>query len=61
MAQWTFLSELDKARHLYLDAYKQLHGEASPVIPANQWHDISWLEAETDHLIIEWILNEPSS
>ena len=54
MAQWIFLSELDQARHLYLDAYKQLHGEASPVIEGQYWDDVDWLETETDELVIEW-------
>ena len=54
MAQWIFLSEIDKARHLYLDAYKHLHGEASPVIEGKNWNDIAWLESEADRLIIEW-------
>ena len=55
MAQWIFLSELDKARHLYLDAYKQLHGEASPEIGSKCWDDIDWLETETDRLVNEWV------
>lgn len=54
MAQWIFLSELDQARRLYLDAYKQLHGEASPVITGKYWDDVDWLETETDELVIEW-------
>ena len=44
MAQWIFLSELDQARHLYLDAYKQLHGAGSPILPKEQWNDCSWLD-----------------
>ena len=55
MAQWIFLSEIDKARHLYLDAYKQLHGEASPVIEAKYWNDIDWLDRETERLVLETI------
>ena len=54
MAQWIFLSELDKARHLYLDAYKQLHGEVSPLIESKYWDDLAWLETETDQLVSEW-------
>jgi len=61
MAQWIFLSELDKARHLYLDAYKQLHGEASPVIEAKYWNDIDWLEKEADKLIHKWAKRSPDS
>ena len=52
--QWIFLSELDQARHLYLDAYKQLHGEASPLIEDGYWDDLDWLETEADELINKW-------
>ena len=54
MAQWIFLSELDRARHLYLDAYKQLHSEASAVIEDKYWNDLDWLEKETDELVTKW-------
>ena len=54
MAQWIFLNELDQARHLYLDAYKQLHGEASPLIEDRHWDDLDWLETETDELVTKW-------
>jgi len=54
VAQWIFLSELDKARHLYLDAYKQLHGKASPLIESMYWDDLHWLETETDEMVYEW-------
>ena len=54
MAQWIFLSVLDQARHLYLDAYKHLHGEASPVIEDKYWNDVDWLETRTDRLVSEW-------
>ena len=61
MAQWIFLTELQKARALYVDSYKQSQRCNPPIVPPDQWDDMSWLEAETDRLIIEWILNEPSS
>ena len=61
MAQWIFLSEIDKARHLYLDAYKQVYGTGSPIVPKEQWNDCSWLESEADRLIIEWALQESLS
>lgn len=54
MTQWIFLSELDKARHLYLDAYKQLYGEEPPLIESKYWDDLAWLEMETDELVNEW-------
>ena len=54
MAQWIFLSGLDQARHLYLDAYKHLHGEVSPVIEGKNWNDVDWLETQTDKLVSEW-------
>ena len=58
MAQWIFLSELDKARHLYLDAYEQLHGEVSPIIEGKYWDDINWLENETDVLVLKWVMGD---
>jgi|OM-RGC.v1.035154031 hypothetical protein len=56
MAQWIFLSELDQARHLYLDAYKQMYGVDSPVIDSRCWDDIDWLATKTDELILQWVM-----
>ena len=61
MAQWIFLSELDQARHLYLDAYKQLHGGASPLIARKYWDDLDWLETETDEMVDEWTKTSSAS
>lgn len=61
MVQWIFQSELDRARHLYLDAYMQVHGVILPRIPSKQWGDLLWLEAETDELIVEWAKAGPTS
>lgn len=61
MAQWIFLSKLDQARHLYLDAYKQLHGGVSPLIESKYWDDLDWLETETDEMVDEWTKTSSAS
>ena len=61
MAQWGFLSELQKARSLYLDAYRQLHSTESPEVPREQWDDIAWLDAETEKLVIQWVMKDSMS
>ena len=61
MAQWIFLSELDQARHLYLDAYMQLHGEVSPLRKSKYWDDLDWLETETDEMVDEWTKTSSAS
>ena len=55
MAQWMFLNELEKARSLYLDAYRERYGEKSPKIETEFWDDVNWLDQETDKLILETI------
>jgi hypothetical protein len=61
MAQWEFLNELQKARSLYLDAYRQLHSSESPEVPSEQWDDIAWLDAETEKLVIQWVMKDSMS
>lgn len=61
MAQWEFLSDLQKAQSLYLDAYSQLHSTESPDVPNEQWNDIAWLDAETEKLVIEWVMKDSMS
>ena len=61
MAQWEFLDELQKARSLYLDAYRQLYSTESPKVPSEQWNDIAWLDAETEKLVIEWVMKDSMS
>ena len=58
MAQWIFLSELDQARHLYLDAYKQMHGVDSPLIDIKCWDDIDCLTTKTDELILQRVMGD---
>lgn len=58
MAQWIFLCELEKARHLYLDAYKESNGEASPVIERKYWDDIRWLDTKANELILQRMMND---
>lgn len=59
MAQWEFLPDLQKARSLYLDAYRQLYTTESPEVPLEQWDDIAWLDTETERLVIEWVMKDP--
>ena len=58
IAQWIFLSELDQARQLYFDAYKQMHGVDSPVIDSKCWNDIDCLATKTDELILQWVMGD---
>ena len=58
MAQWVFLNEHQKARSLYLDAHRQLYSTESPEIPSERWNDIAWLDAETERLVIEWVMKD---
>ncbi len=55
MAQWIFLTELEKARSLYLEAYLERYDEKSPKIETKFWDDVNWLDQETDKLILETI------
>ena len=55
VAQWIFLNELQKARSLYLDAYRGRYGEKSPRIETKFWDDVNWLDQETEKLILETI------
>ena len=55
MAQWMFLTELEKARSLYLDAHFARYGEQSPKIGPTQWGDINWLDQETERLVLKTI------
>jgi len=52
MAQWMFLTELEKARSLYLDAHFVRYGEQSPKIGPRLWGDINWLDQETERLVL---------
>ena len=61
MAQWEFLSDLQKAQSLYLDAYTQLYTFESPEVPSERWNDIAWLDAETEKLVIEWVMKDSMS
>jgi len=61
MAQWEFLSDLQKAQSLYLDAYRQLYSIESPEVPSERWSDIAWLDAETEKLVIEWAMKDSMS
>ena len=61
MAQWEFLSDLQKAQSLYLDAYRRLHSTESPELPSERWNDIAWLDAETEKLVIEWVMKDSMS
>ena len=61
MAQWEFLSDLQKAQSLYLDAYRQLHSVESPEVSSERWSDIPWLDAETEKLVIEWVMKDSMS
>lgn len=61
MAQWEFLSELQKARSLYLEAYRKLHETQSPDVPSEKWDDIAWLDAETEKLVVEWVMKDSLS
>ena len=61
MTQWIFLNEIEQARSLYLDAYRQVQGSASPMIGPSKWDDVRWLEEETEKLILNSItINEQS-
>lgn len=55
MAQWMFLSELEKARSLYLDAYFARYEHQSPKIGLKRWSDLNWLDQETERLVLETI------
>ena len=55
MAQWMFLTELEKARSLYLDAHFVRYGEQSPKIGPRLWGDINWLDQETERLVLKTI------
>ena len=55
MAQWIFLNELEQARSLYLDAYRQSNGSESLMIQPSNWDELSWLELETEKLILSSI------
>ena len=55
MAQWIFLTELEKARSLYLDAYFARYGHQSPKIGPTRWNDLNWLDQETERLVLETI------
>ena len=61
MAQWEFLNELQQARSLYLDAYRQLHEAESPEVASEKWDDIAWLDAETENLVVEWVMKDSLS
>ena len=61
MADSEFVSELQKARSLYVDAYRQLHSTESPEVPSEQWDDIAWLDAETEKLVVEWVMKDSMS
>jgi hypothetical protein len=61
MADSEFVSELQTARSLYVDAYRQLHSTESPVVPSEQWDDIAWLDAETEKLVVEWVMKDSMS
>ena len=61
MAQWEFLSDLHKAQSLYLDAYRQLHSIESPEVPSEQWNNIAWLDAETEKLVVAWVMKDSMS
>ena len=61
MAHWEFLNELQKARSLYLDAYRQLREAESPEVPIEKWDDIAWLDAETEKLVGEWVMKDSMS
>jgi hypothetical protein len=52
MAQWMFLSELEKARSLYLDAYFARYGHQSPKTGPTRWIDLNWLDQETERLVL---------
>ena len=52
MAQWMFLTELEKARSLYLDAHFVRYGERPPKIGPRQWDDINWLDQETERFVL---------
>ena len=55
MAQWMFLDELEKARSLYLDAYRERYGSTSPKIEPLLWDNLSWLDQEIEKLVLETI------
>jgi len=55
MAQWMFLTELEKARSLYLDAHFERYSAQSPTINPIRWSDINWLDQETERLVLETI------
>ena len=61
MAQWEFLSDLQKAQSLYLDAHRQFHSIESPEIPSEPWNDIAWLDAETEKLVVKWVMKDSMS
>lgn len=61
MADSEFVSELQKARSLYVDAYRQLHSTESPEVPSEQWDEIAWLDAETEKLVVEWVMKDSMS
>ena len=56
MAQWIFLTELEKARSLYLDAYFARYGHQSPKIGPTRWNDLNWLDQEAERLVLGIIL-----
>jgi hypothetical protein len=61
MAQWEFLSELQKAQSLYLDAYRRMYQTGSSEVASELWNDLGWLDAETEKLVITWVLQESLS
>ena len=60
MAQWIFLTELQRAQATYLYAYRQLHSYDPSKIPSERWKDIAWLDAETEKLVDELIVKGSS-
>ena len=58
MAQWIFLTQLQKARAIYLDAYRQLYSADPSEIPIARWKDIAWLDAETEKLVDELVTKD---
>ena len=55
MAQWMFLSELQRARSLYLDAYLDRYGQKSPKVEPKYWDDLKWLDQELERFVLETI------
>lgn len=58
MAQWEFLNEIQKARSLYLDAYRRLYEAESPEVACEKWDDIAWLDSEAEKLVVEWVIKD---